>query len=644
MLQALRDHSQSWLSAVVVFLVCAAFALWGIHSYVTAGSGQPEIVAKVNNFSIPQNDLTLVYSRLRQQQQMQLGADFVMDQKVVAQLKKQALNQLIMGQVLVQAAMKEGYRVSMGQVYGSLLMVPAFQVDGQFSRERFNEVLSSGLYNEKAFLSDMQLSMLTNQVRLGFIESAFVLPDEINSAVKLIEQKRDIGYFIIPVAHFDANIIISEAQARAYYDQHHEQFALPERVSIQYLAISLPQIAAQQHFSEEQLRQYYQDNVNNYTRPERWQVAHILVEMPANATAEQMDAAHAKLAVIIQHLNKGENFAKLAQKYSDDRISAKKGGVLEWFTPGMVEPAFEKAVAALAKPGALSSPVRTKYGFSIIKLLKVEKPQVLPFATVRSQVEKAMAHQQAERIFADASDKLSNLTYANPGSLDVAAKALGLEVKSTDFFDRQGGKSEITANPKVIAATFSPGVMHGNNSDVVDLNPDTLLVLRIKQKTPASIQPFTDVQSKVEELLKKQMAQQQASSFGEQMIQQLKQGMSGQQIAQQAKLDWHAVSAVARFSNQLPTVLTSTAFRMPRPINAATPTVGGVHMPNGDYAVLVLSAVHDGDFNQIPDSQKRIYQEELEDSNGQLDYALYVRGLVDKAKIKVNNSAKQSDQ
>src|SRR6185312_7718306 len=140
MLQSIRDRTQGWITGVIVFLVCAAFALWGIHSYLEA-SGQPDIAAKVNKQSIQQADLSAAYSRLRQQQQMQLGADFVMDQKVEAQLKKQALDQLVMGQVLVQAAMKEGYRISMGQVYGALLMIPAFQVDGHFSRERFNEMI-----------------------------------------------------------------------------------------------------------------------------------------------------------------------------------------------------------------------------------------------------------------------------------------------------------------------------------------------------------------------------------------------------------------------------------------------------------------------------------------------------------------------
>jgi len=136
MLQNIRDRSQGWLAGIVVFLVIATFALWGIHSYLTSGGGQPDVVATVNGKKITQAMLNMAYERLRQQQQMQLGASYVIDQKAEMMLKKQALSQLIMAQVLSAAAIKEGYRITMGEVEGALLAIPAFQVNGRFSRER----------------------------------------------------------------------------------------------------------------------------------------------------------------------------------------------------------------------------------------------------------------------------------------------------------------------------------------------------------------------------------------------------------------------------------------------------------------------------------------------------------------------------
>lgn len=633
MLQSIRDHSQGWLTGVIIFVVCVAFALWGIHSYM-GNSAQSDVAAKVNGISIGQSDLNLSYERLRQQEQMQQGADFVVDQKTEMRLKKQALNQLIMGQLLVQAALAADYRVSLDEVYGALLMIPAFQVNGQFSRDRFNEVINRLSYNENTFLNDMRLTMLTNQVRSGFVDSAFVLPNEIDNTIKLIQQKRDLNYLLIPAQHFMSNVKISDAEARNYYMQHQADFTTPEKVSIEYLELSLPQIAAQLHFTDAQLQQFYQNNLNNYTRPQRWHVAHILVKIPDAATPDQIAAAHKKIETIAAQIKNGADFSQMARNTSDDKLSAKDGGVLDWFSPGMIDPVFEKTVSTM-QVGQVSDPVKTKYGFSIIKLIEVQKPQIMAFDEVRPQVEKALAQQQAEQIFADDSDKLSNQTYANPSSLDVAAKSLNLQVKSSDFFDRNGGKDHITANHKVVTAAFSPEILQGNNSDVIDIDPDTLLVLRIKQHVAATLQPFAAVRPLVDQKLRQQQAQQQAQALGQQITQELQQGKNGAQIAAQQKLKWVSVPNASRFGSSTPSSLINAAFSMPHPAQGKF-TLSSFVLPNGDYAVVMLTAVHEGTFEKSPNTERRVYREELENGYGQLDYSLYVRGLLQKAKIKTN--------
>lgn len=639
MLQTIRDRSQGWLTGVVVFLVCAAFALWGIHSYVDSGGAQPTMAAKVNGHTVPQATMNVAYERLRQQQQMQLGADFVIDQKVETQLKKRALDQLIMGQILQQAALKEGYRVSLGEVYAALFMAPAFQVNGQFSTDRFKDVLSGMLYTEQTFLADMTTTMLANQVRSGFVESAFCLPAEIDNTIKLVNQKRDFGYLIVPAQRFSDHITITTNDANSYYQQHKTEFVTPEQVSIEYLELSLPQIAAQLHFSDDQLQQFYQNNLSTYTRPQRWHVAHILIKVPDDATPEQVAAAKEKINSIAQQARAGEDFSKLAAEYSDDKISANHGGELDWFSSGMIDPDLEKVVLTLHNPGDISQQViQTKYGFSVIKLLGIEKPQVLPFTQVHDQVAKALAQAQADKIFADDNDKLSNLTYANPGSLDVAAKALDLQVKTSDYFGAKGGTAAITSNPKVVAAAFATDTLQGNNSAVLDIDPGTAVVIRVKQHKPAMLQPFAAVSADIIQQLKSQDAQQQAQAFGIQLLQELTQGQGKniQQLAAKAKLPWNSVTAASRFGGKTSATLLAAAFRMPRPSGNNTFTSAGIKLPNGDYAVLMLSAVLDGKIDKIADNQRRIYREELESNFGHMDYALYVRGLVHKAKIVVD--------
>ena len=635
MLQSIRDRSKGWLTTVILSLVCLAFVLWGIQSYLES-NGKNDTAAKVNGYPITSTEANAAYERLRQQQQFQLGADFVVDDKIEGQLKKQALDQLIMGQILTSAALKEGYRVTREEVDAALLSIPAFQINGRFSAERFHEALSGMLYTENTFLADLQTTMLVNQLRSGFIESAFSLDKEVDNAIKLINQKRDIGYAIIPAARYKNNLTITDVEAKAYYQHHQNQFAVPEEVSVEYLALSLPQIATQQHFTDAQLKQYYQDNLSNYTQPIRWHVAHILVKIPDNSSLQQVKNAETKINAIADRIRAGESFDKIARVESDDKLSGKNGGELDWFSQGMMDPSLEKVVSSLKQPGELSAPVRTKYGFSVIKLLGIQKPETQGFEKVRSQVEKALAQQQAEKIFADSSEKLANLTYSNPSSLGAAAKALDLTVKTTDLFERKGGKDAVSSNPKIINAAFSTDVLQGNNSSMIALNPDTYVVLRVKQHKPASLLPFEKVKQSVTGELKKQMAQEKAQSVGQTILAKLNQGAQIQILLQTEKLKWEVARSISRFASQVPAAISSVAFHMPRP--RTNPSYSAFKLPNGDYVVLAVTAVYDGESTKISETQRRIYREELENSFGQLDYSLYVQGLVNKAKVDVTKS------
>ena len=193
MLQDIREKSQGVLAWIIVVLLIATFALWGIHSYIS--TGKSNVLAYVNHQPITQNEIDASYQRIRQQQQLQLGANYSLNAQTEALLKKQALSQLILSQVLMTEAQKTGYRVTTDQVDRALLQIPAFQQNGQFSLERFHDILSGMLYTQDQFLADMRTTMLISQVQGGYINSAFTLPGEIDQAVKLINQKKRYQLF-----------------------------------------------------------------------------------------------------------------------------------------------------------------------------------------------------------------------------------------------------------------------------------------------------------------------------------------------------------------------------------------------------------------------------------------------------------------
>lgn len=645
MLQNIRDRAQGFIAWIVVALIVITFALWGIHSYIVGGSStNTNVAAKVNGQEVPFTAVTATYERLRQQQQMQMGADFSLSQSAETDLKKKALDQLIVSTVLTQAAVKSGFRVTDDQVNEALLLVPAFQINGQFSRQRFEEVLGSVLYSEDQFISDMRAEMMINQVKGGFVNSAFALPTDVNNSVRLVNQKRNISYLIVPANHFTNSIQVTDKDIKNYYQQHQNQFQAPEQVSVDYLELSLPAIKAGLHFDPTKLQQYYEDNIDSYMTPMRWHVAHILAKVPANATPQQVAAAQAKINNIAKQLAAGGDFNQLARSESDDPSSASQGGVLDWFSQGSLDPAFEKAVANLQNIGDVSSPVRTQYGFSIIKLLGEQKPQTQPFNQVQQQVQNALAQQQAEQIFADATDKLSNLTYANPDSLDVASKALNIPIQSTGWFGRDGDKQGITANPRVLAVAFSNDVLgQGNNSDIITLDPNTVIVLRVRQHKLASLMPFGEVQPLIKDKLIADLAQQKAKALGQTLLTDLdKNNAAIADLSKQYNLPLQNDNAAGRYDSQVDAAILNEAFRMPRP-EGNKPSTNGLQLPSGDFAVIVLNAITDGATPSNGSVEQRVFQEEMENNLGHIDYEFYVRDLMNHAKIVNNNTTANTD-
>ena len=496
------------------------------------------------------------------------------------------------------------------------------------------------LYSENQFLNDMRAQMLVNQMQGGFVNSEFATPNEVDTAIKLVNQKRDISYLIVPTSRFTKDIQVSDADIHNYYQQHQPEFQAPEQVSINYLILSLPAIKSSLHFDQTKLQQYYEDNIDSYMSSQKWHVAHILAKIPAQATPEQIAAAQTKINDITNQLAAGKDFSELAKEYSDDTVSAAKGGDLDWYAQGTFDPAFEKAVANLQNVGDVTAPIRTRYGYSIIKLLGVQKPQAMPFAQVQQQVQNALAQQQAEQIFADANDKLSNLTYANPNTLDIAAKALGLQIQSTGLFSHDGDKTGITSNPKVIAASFSSDVLEqGNNSDVITIDPNTVIVIRIKQHKAASLLPFEDVQSVIHDKIAAQLAKQKAKELGQQILIALQNNpVSANAIGNQYSLTWQTDNNAGRYDPKVDAAILHEAFRMARPVNNK-PTLAGFDLPSGDYSIISLNGVTDGN---IPPSRK-CSNKNFSGRNGKYfrphDYELYVRDLLNHAKIITNKTS-----
>lgn len=256
-----------------------------------------------------------------------------------------------------------------------------------------------------------------------------------------------------------------------------------------------------------------------------------------------------------------------------------------------------------------------------------------PFAEVKGEIEKNWKLQQTQQQFSDQNQKLSELTYTNPTTLQPAASALNLTVQSTNSFTQNGEEKGIAANPQVLAAAFSEDVIkNGNNSNVIALKDGDVVVVRVKQYQPAKVRPLSEVKSQIQEILQQQATQAAAQNEGQKIITALEQGNKAP-----GNLQWKVEKGVSREALGINTALLKTGFALPYQANTGKPAVGGVALANGDYAIVIVKNVQSGSGDIAP-QQLSVAEGAIRNNYAQVIYQLYVNDLMQKAKIKMLNS------
>ncbi|MCK4608113.1 MAG: SurA N-terminal domain-containing protein, partial [Gammaproteobacteria bacterium] len=552
MLQNMREKMQGLIAGTIVFIICLTFALWGIQYYLR-DRGNLDVAAKVNGVKISAQQLANSYNRARRIVMAKMGKDFVFDQAVQIKLKAQTLQQLITSTVLYQAALKYGFYISDKQLDAVLTQLPLFQEQGHFSASRFQQMLSNLLYSTNGFMVDLRQRVIINQLQTGVIGSAFALPTETNNLVKLIKQTRDIGYAIIPASHFNSEVKISPQDIKGYYAQHQDDFKTEEQVSIEYLDLSASQLQKNTQVTAQELQQFYDNNIDLYSHPERWQVARVSVALPENATSSDIKAASVKAVA----LAKSGQFSKPS-----------------WIIKDQVASNFVVALQQ-SKPGQETAPLTTQDGVYILKLLQKKPAEVEPFATVKTEVKKGFLQQRTAKLFADANNKLSDLTYTNSETLEPAAKALHLPLKTTQLFTSKGSKTGLLANPKVLKAAFSDAVLKQSyNSDPIEIGPGEVIVLRIKQHKPAAAKPLTEVSGAIKQQLLTEKTGQKAEQMGKKLQIAAEQGKFLPKLIARNGLAWNKVTKAGRQQSKLGPQIVKAAFSLPAPEHNTPSTTG----------------------------------------------------------------------
>ena len=620
MLQNIRDNSQGWIAKTIIGVIVVLMALTGFDAIFQAVSHDKD-AAKVNGDTISQNELSQAVDTQRRQLMQRLGKDFdpsLLDDKM---LREAALKGLIERQLLLQGASDAKFAFSEAALDQVILQTPEFQVDGKFSAERFDQVIRQLGYGRMQFRDMLAQEMLIGQLRAGLAGSGFVTDAQVDAFARLEKQTRDFASLTFKAD--PAAVNVTDEQIKAHYDQHAKEFMSPDQVVIDYIELKKAAFFDAVKVTDDELQALYQKEIANLA--EQRHAAHILVEVN-----DQQDEAKAKarLDEIQQRLAKGEDFATLAKEFSQDPGSANNGGDLGFAGKGVYDQAFEDALYALNKD-QVSAPVRTEFGFHLIKLLGVQAPEVPTFASLKDKLTRELKTQQVEQRFVEATKQLEDSAF-EASDLAQPAQDLGLKVQTSAPFGREGGDG-ITANRQVIQAAFSPEVLdEGSNSSAIELDPETVVVVRAKEHRKPAQLPLEAVSGPIRDHLAQEQATAAVKSKTDALVAGLRDGSIPYTATQEGQA-WKVQEAATRMQEGVDPVALQALFRMGKPEAKDKAVYSTVTLADGSVVVLRLNGVNEG--SAASEQEKGEYRRYLASRAGQQDFAAYRKQLEAKAEI-----------
>jgi len=640
MLQNMNQWAKGWMAWILVGGLAVIFAMWGISDFLTPSGGK-QVAARVNDETISMQELDLVYDRMLKQQQQFFASNRMMGWEIDEKaLKKQALQSLIDEKLLVQAVTKSGFAISDEQLDEYILAFPEFHEEGRFSNARFQEIATQMSMTPVQLKKKFHEYLLVGQLRNGVMNSAFLPEPELLKLIALLEQRREVGYAVLPVNRFFDKTNVTQEQMQAYYDKHKTEFVAPDQVQLEYVILSVADLAKNIQVSDQDINEYYQSNQKEFSSDELRRASHILITLPEDASDAEVSKATKTLNDYAQQIKDDKaDFNVLAKEHSQDVGSSDKDGDLGWFSAtDDQEGPLRNAIFSLKKSGDLSEPVRSKYGMHLVELTALKPAVLKPLAEVKDSIAKNLLHEKQSEVFLQKSDELSALAYEHPDSLEPAAQGLNLAINKTDFITQQGTPDGITANPQVIRVAFSGEVLQDKqNSELIDLGNDSVMVLRVATYKPAAVKSFDELKEDIKTVLTQEQAAEKVKQQGIAMVAELTRGGNPKSLASIANVSWQE-QTLSRHTQGVDPQVIRQVFSMKAPAkdnksSAFTPVSQGFSLANGDYVVAKLTAIEPG--KEDDKAQQQAYEDRLTELLSYTDYSLYTRGLLNHAKIEI---------
>jgi len=626
MLQTIHDKLKGIFAITILIALGVVFVFWGVD--VSVGTFTKASGIEVNGREIPVEEVRRSYQDELSRFQAAMGATGVPEEMRTA-MQKRVLEVAVRNELVRQRTKKLGFAATNEEVLEAIRQVPAFQVGGQFSPDAYHAALQSIGMSPDRFEAEQREYVLARQLDSGLYNSAFVLPAELERQVALRNETRSLGWVTLPAAQFVDAVKQDDAAIQAYYEANKQRYQKEEQATVDFIELDIDVFAAKVAITDEQLRQYYEENKARYTQAGRRHARHILIEAGDDAAAAE---ARAKRAY--ERASADEDFAKLARELSDDPGSKQSGGDLGFAERGDFVAPFADAVWSM-KPGEIRGPVKSEFGWHIIKLEGIAEESVRSFDEVRAELEPEMRRAQVEKTFGDAQEELDTLAFEASGDLAAVASKLNLPLKRVERYTRSGS-AEFGATPAVTEAVFSADVLAGRELRTVELAAGRVVALGVSAREPAHPRPLDAVRAQVVESARLAEAGKIAAARAAEIAEELSKGAAWDAASAQWRNEAATQSpkAVRRDDAAVPAEIRDAAFRARAPADKAR--YGVAALANGDSAIWTLTAVAPGKLATLAADQQKQEHDAARDRVAMSDANVYVTSMRANADVDVN--------
>ena len=599
MLAMIRDKATGWIAGVIVGLLVISFAFWGVSFY--SGQAGEINVAKVNDADIPYRSFQRSFAQLRKQMQSVLGDSLSLEEESL--IKNQTVEKLIESELINQLVIDTKLNITSDKLIEAIKNIEFFRGEEGFDRAKYERSINSIGMPSTIFEAQLRMDLLSEQLQAGFSETTFVLKPELDNILRLESQSRDITFTILGLPSFIEDGEISESDIQAYYQANPVLFRSDPQTKIEYLELSVKELAKNIESDEEILRNFYNDNKADYDIVEQRSVSKLFVNTGEKAPDEIIAKAKTIITSALEQVNNGDDFEEIVERAPEEKEVILEFSEHSFMSKGIMDKELDEFLFN-SEEGATSEIIETKNGFNIIKVVEIRGGPENKFEKYAKEVEEDYKTKQAELQFFELSDQLATKAYENSDNLEIAAEAIDKEIIETDYFTRDNDLEGLLSKPAIIQKSFDAELINsGNNSDVIEISDNHIIVLRVLDYKEAYTRPLEEVSTEVIASIRLKLATDKINEVGDAIVAELKSGVSPEEITSYSGIEWTTAEKVKRDDVSVNRAILRSTFEVGKP-SADKPVITSQNLGSGDYAIIIVSNAYD-EISEANEEQKK---------------------------------------